>query len=121
MTPFGSEPIVTYNGQRYRLYQGRILLNWHKPARPVLHHREGCVLCCLIRVTTGPGSPPRHPTNCTNCMRWTGPRPDPCWSCGKTAHYRTDDGRPTHKTCLEIAITATALNQSTPAEIGEAA
>ncbi|MER5322870.1 hypothetical protein [Streptosporangium roseum] len=112
--------IAIYRGKRYRLWEGRILLDWSK--RPVLHHRTGCVLCCQVRVTTGPGSPPRHPKNCTNCMTYTGPRPDPCWSCGKTAHCRDDDDRPAHKVCLEQAITAAVLAQSAPATFeGEAA
>jgi hypothetical protein len=108
-----TEPILTYQGKGYRLREGRILLNWHKPARPVLHHPRGCVLCCQERVTTGPGSPPRHPNNCANWgPRYTGPRPDLCWSCRKTAHFRDDDGRSTHKVCLEQAITAAILTHA---------
>ncbi|MGN9786621.1 hypothetical protein ACTMTF_34730 [Nonomuraea sp. ZG12] len=110
--PPGKEPLLTYQGRTYRLVQGRILLNWHKPAHPVLRHRVGCVLCCDVRVQRGPGSPPRHPKNCTNCLHYAGPRPDPCWSCGNTAHFRDDDGRPTHKACLEQAITADLLTRS---------
>ncbi|MER5320874.1 hypothetical protein [Streptosporangium roseum] len=111
--------IVTYRGKRYWLYEGRILLDWGK--RPVLHHREGCVLCCAVRVTAGPGSPPRHPKNCTNCMTYPGPRPDPCWSCGKTAHFLSDDGRPTHKVCVEHAVTAAVLAETAPATIERSA
>ncbi|MDP9848004.1 hypothetical protein [Streptosporangium lutulentum] len=114
-----AEPIVIYQGKRYRLWEGRILLDWSK--RLVPHHREGCVLCCTVRVTTGPGSPLRHPKNCTNCMTYPGPRPDPCWSCGTTAHFRDDAGRPTHKVCLETNITAAALAKSAPTPIAEAA
>ncbi|GAA3158490.1 hypothetical protein GCM10010466_56550 [Planomonospora alba] len=110
MTPPAGEPVVTYQGKRYRLINGRIALDWTK--RPVLHHRTGCVLCCTIRVTTGPGSPPRHPSTCTNCLAYTGPRPDPCWSCGKTAHFHTDEGRPTHKACLETALAAAFLAET---------
>ncbi|MFG1748589.1 hypothetical protein [Streptosporangium sandarakinum] len=105
-----AERIVTYSGTRYRLHNGRILLDWSK--RPVLRHRASCVLCCEERVTTGPGSPPRHPKNCANCLAYTGPRPDPCWSCGTTAHFLADDGRPTHKACLETALTTALLTQT---------
>ncbi|GAA3308615.1 hypothetical protein [Nonomuraea dietziae] len=103
--PFGQEPLVTYQGERYRLFQGRVLLNWGDPPRRFYRHHEGCVLCCTVRVRSHPGAPLRHPRNCTNCLAYTGPRPDPCWSCGKTAHHRDDQGRPTHKVCLEVAIT----------------
>ncbi|MFC6081675.1 hypothetical protein [Sphaerisporangium aureirubrum] len=105
-----SEPILTYQGKRYRLYEGRIQLDWSK--RPCLHHRVGCVLCCDVRVTTRPGSHPRHPKDCANCLTYTGPRPDPCRHCGKTAHFRADDGRPTHKVCQEIAITTALLAET---------
>jgi hypothetical protein len=96
--------IVTHQGRRYRLWQGRVLLDWAK--RPMLRHRAGCVLCCDVRITGGPGSPPRHPPACSNCMTYRGPRPDPCRFCGRTAHFLDDDGRPVHKACLEQAITA---------------
>lgn len=104
-----ADDIVIYEGRRYRLVHGRILLNWAKPARPMIHHRTGCILCCDVRVTTAPGSPPRHPANCRNCMAYRGPRPDPCRYCGVTAHFRDDNGNPVHKVCLEQAITAAAL------------
>ncbi|GAA3180562.1 hypothetical protein [Nonomuraea roseoviolacea] len=110
--PFGREPLLAYQGNLYRLIQGRILLHWDKPPRPVLRHRVGCVLCCDVRVQGRPGSPPRHPKNCTNCLAYTGPRPDPCWTCGKTAHFHDDDGRPTHKVCLETAITLAILTDA---------
>ncbi|MEW9527288.1 hypothetical protein [Microbispora sp. NPDC049125] len=104
------EGIVTYRGERYRLHQGRrIVLIWGKPARPMLRHRTGCVLCCTVRVTAGPGSSPRHPPGCTNCVRYRGPRPDPCRYCHETAHFRDDDGQPVHKVCHEQAITAAVL------------
>ncbi|WP_327048950.1 hypothetical protein OG320_14335 [Microbispora sp. NBC_01189] len=104
------EGIVTYRGRRYRMWNGRLLLDWAKPtARPVLRHRTGCLLCCDVRVTTGPGSPPRHPPGCTNCTAYRGPRPDPCRYCGKTAHLRDDDGHPVHKVCHEQAITTAIL------------
>lgn len=102
--PTGKEPLLAYQGRLYRPFQGRVQLDWHK--RPVLRHRVGCVLCCGIRVQG------RHPKNCTNCLHYVGPRPDPCWSCGKTAHFRDDDGRPTHKVCLELAIAAELLTRS---------
>jgi hypothetical protein len=108
----GNEPpaILTYQGTRYRLHEGRIVLNWEKPARPVLHHWKGCLLCCEVRVARRPGAPPRHPDNCGNCgPRYRGPRPDLCQHCGKTAHFLDDHGRPTHKACLELVITTEAL------------
>ncbi len=102
-----AEPTLTYQGERYRLYQGRIVLDWDK--RPVLWHRLGCVLCCRIRVQGRPGSRPRRPKDCANCLRYTGPRPDPCRYCRNTAHFRDDDGQPVHKACHEQAITAALL------------
>jgi hypothetical protein len=105
-----ADQILSCQGKRYRLWNGRLLLNWAKPAPDVLHHRTGCVLCCDVRVTTGMGSPPRHPPSCDNCISFTGPRPDPCRYCGMTAHVRDDDGRPVHKVCIEHAITAAILS-----------
>lgn len=81
----------------------RVRLDWR--TRPVLHHREGCRLCCTLRITKTPGSPPRHPDNCPRCgPSHPRPRPDLCWLCRTTAHLRDDHGRPVHKTCLEHAI-----------------
>ncbi|MFC3982471.1 hypothetical protein [Streptosporangium jomthongense] len=86
-------------------------LDWSN--RPVLNHPVGCVLCCQERITTGSSSPARHPPSCRNCVTYSGPRPDPCWACGTTAHFRDDLGRPTHKVCLEQALTR--LNNQTAA------
>ncbi|MCF6467313.1 hypothetical protein FAF44_02650 [Nonomuraea sp. MG754425] len=87
-----------------------VMLDWQK--RPLIHHTIGCILCCDIRVQASVGSSFRHPKNCTNCVAYSGPRPDPCWSCGVTAHFRDNDGRATHKVCLEIAIADTARAQT---------
>ncbi|MFF0526149.1 hypothetical protein ACFYTC_46280 [Actinomadura nitritigenes] len=62
---------VTYLGKRYRLVDGRIVLNWRDRA-----------------VST---------------------RPRPCRYCHNPAYFTDDAGRPVHKTCHEIAITADIL------------
>ncbi|WP_173100608.1 hypothetical protein [Actinomadura verrucosospora] len=88
----------------YRLFSGRVFLDWAH--RPVLFHRQGCPLCCTVRVTGPNGGKPRHPRDCFNCgPSWERRRPDPCALCGRTAHFRDDDGRPVHKTCLKEALT----------------
>lgn len=105
-----AHPTLRYGGRVYVLYQGRILLDWrHEPA---VFHPHGCTLCCTLRVTTRPGSPPRHPADCPNCgPRWRGTRPEVCHLCRRIAHFLDDAGRPVHKTCLEQAITAALLDQ----------
>ncbi|GAA0594841.1 hypothetical protein [Actinomadura livida] len=62
---------LTYLGERYRLVDGRIVLNWRD--RPV------------------------------------STRPRPCHYCHNPAHFTDDAGRPVHKTCHEVAITADRL------------
>lgn len=108
--------IVTYDGRRYALWQGRLLLDWRH--KPVLYHPQGCLLCCPIRVTKASGSRPRHPDPCGNCgFNHPGDRrrPDPCRFCRHTAHLTDTDGRPVHKTCLEDHILA-ALRTGTGRE-----
>lgn len=102
----------------YRTYAGRVFLDWAH--RPMLSHRQGCPLCCTVRVTS-PGGKPRHPRNCSNCgPSWDGRRPDLCALCGHTAHFHGDDGRPVHKTCLEQALTQALHTDQTP-NTGQAA
>ena len=93
---------VRYLGHAYDLVGGRAL-DWQR--QPMLFHRQGCPLCCDVRVTTGPGQRPSHPENCPQCgPAWDGRRPDPCAYCGRVAHFRDASGRPVHKTCLETAL-----------------
>ncbi len=108
--------IVIYQGQRYRLHQGRIVLDWRD--RPFRHHRQGCLLCCTVRVASRPGAPLRHPADCANCgPGWRGTRPDPCQTCGKTAHHLAPNGQPTHKVCFELAVTAQVLTTAPTADL----
>ncbi|GIH27938.1 hypothetical protein Aph01nite_62480 [Acrocarpospora phusangensis] len=109
--------IVTYLGERYRPWNGHIYLSWEK--QPFLRHRQGCLLCCTVRVASRPGAPLRHPADCGNCgPRWRGTRPDLCQTCGKTAHHLAPtNGRPTHKWCFELAVTAQLLTATHPADI----
>ncbi len=104
MTGPAADEVLTYQGKRYRLWNGQILLDWRN--RRTLRHPEGCRLCCTEHTTHA--GPPRHPVNCANCgPAYPGPRPDLCALCRiSTAHFRDDHGRPVHKACLEQAITA---------------
>ena len=67
-------------------------------------HPQGCLLCCRYRIVPTLGAAPRHPADCPSCG-WCTDLVDPCRLCGRTAHFRDDDGRPVHKTCLEEEIT----------------
>ncbi|GAA1005485.1 hypothetical protein Aple_051110 [Acrocarpospora pleiomorpha] len=103
--------VVTYQDTRYLLHAGRVVLDWR--THRVLHHRKGCLLCCDVRVSARVGAPARHPGDCRNCgPRYRGPRPDPCRFCRVTAHLLDEHGRPTHKACLELAITAEVLRRA---------
>lgn len=106
----GAPGEVTYQGRRYLLWQGKLLLDWHDK-RP-LFHRQGCGLCCTYRVK-GIDGRMRHPggdalsrvKDCPNCgTGWEHRRPDLCRFCRRTAHFQDDAGQPLHKTCLERAI-----------------
>lgn len=44
------------------------------------------------------------------------PRPRPCRYCRHRAFFTDDDGRPVHKTCHEVAITADLLTSAGDAE-----
>jgi hypothetical protein len=93
--------VVTYEGSAYQVWSGGVVLNWRD--KKVLFHLQGCQLCCKNH---------DHNGNCANCgPRYSGPRPDRCRVCGKTAHF-THDGGPIHKACLEQAILAAAKSDT---------
>jgi len=93
---------LTYDGRRYRLFRGRIVLDWHD--RPVRFHPTGCLLCCAYRVVPKAGAAPTHPDPCPNCG-WNTRQIDACRFCGRTAHLSDSEDRPVHKACLEADIT----------------
>lgn len=84
----GAPEIVEYEGVRYALFNGRIILNWHGRKSGVTFHKKDCRICCTWSADS-------H-------LR---PHPTPCHICGLTSHLKDDDGRPVHKTCLEDQIT----------------
>lgn len=102
--------VMTYEGRRYLLFRGRVVLDWRD--RPVRFHPENCLLCCTYRVVPKPGASPKHPDPCPNCG-WNTRLVDVCRFCGRTAHLTDDDRRPVHKACLEHHITR-GLNGAVP-------